>query len=65
MIEMYQIIGIVLVVSGFFDIIVLPRIIARTRGKALPSFASSIIWLIGLATILVGILIYLRILDIF
>jgi hypothetical protein len=65
MMEMYQIVGIFLVVSGFFDIVVLPRIVARTREEALPSFVSAIIWLIGLATILVGVLIYLRILDIF
>lgn len=66
MIEMYQILGIALVVSGFFDIVVLPRIITRTRGEAPPLFATTtIIWLIGLATILVGVLIYLNVFDIF
>ena len=52
-------------VSGFFDIIVLPRIITRGREETLPSFVPAIIWLIGLATILAGILIYLNIFNIF
>ena len=65
MIEVYQIVGIVLVVSGFFDIVVLPRIITRARGEALPSFVTTIIWFFGLATIFIGVLFYLNVFDLF
>jgi hypothetical protein len=57
--DLNKIVGIVLVASGFFDIVVLVKILERARGEGLPSFITAAIWITGVLTIIIGSLLYL------
>lgn len=58
MIEIYKILGIILVVTGAVDMIILPRIIARAKGDKNTPFATALIWVIALGTMIAGGLCY-------
>ena len=59
--ELYKIVGIILVASGFFDIVVLTRVLERARGERLSSLIKAAIWITGVITIVIGSLLYLGI----
>jgi len=54
MFETYKILGVILVATGAVDMIVLPRIIARAKGEKNSPFVTTLIWIVALATMVVG-----------
>ena len=50
--EMYKIIGIILVITGVVDIIVLPRIFSRLEKNS--TLITAIVWLFAVTTIILG-----------
>lgn len=59
--DLYKIVGIILVATGFFDIVVMARVLERARGERLPSLITAAIWTTGVLTIVIGSLLYLGI----
>jgi len=54
MIEIYKLLGIILIITGAVDIIILPRIIARAKGDKNPPFVTGLIWFMALGTMIAG-----------
>jgi|PlaIllAssembly_1097288.scaffolds.fasta_scaffold3956947_1 hypothetical protein len=54
MIEIYKLLGIILVITGAVDMIILPRIIARAKGDANTPIVTAAIWVMALATMIAG-----------
>jgi hypothetical protein len=54
MIEIYKLLGIILVITGAVDMIILPRIIARAKGDKNTPFVTSLIWIMALGTMVAG-----------
>ncbi len=54
MIEIYKLLGIILVATGAVDMIILPRIIARAKGEKNTPFVTTIIWIMALGTMVAG-----------
>jgi len=54
MIEIYKLLGIILVATGAVDIVVLPRILSKAKGDANSPFVTAVIWIMALATMVAG-----------
>lgn len=59
MIEIYKLLGIILVITGAVDMIILPRILARAKGDQNTPFVTTLIWIMALATMIAGALSFL------
>jgi hypothetical protein len=65
MIEIYKLLGIILVITGAVDMIILPRIIARAKGDKNTPLVTTLIWVIAFGTMIVGGLCYFGIFGTF
>jgi hypothetical protein len=65
MIEIYKLLGIILVLTGAVDMVILPRIIARAKGDKNTPLVTTLIWVVALGTMIVGGLCYFGIFGTF
>ncbi len=54
--EFYKILGVLLIAIGAFDMVVLPRLLARAKEVKKTPIVTSIIWIFALVTMLFGLL---------
>ncbi len=58
MIEIYKLLGIILVITGAVDMVIMPKILARARGDQNAPLVTTIIWVVALGTMVAGGLCY-------
>ncbi len=65
MLETHKLLGIILIITGTFDMVVLPRILARAKGESNPPFVTAIVWVMALATMIAGLLCFIGVFGTF